>query len=77
MMDKTRLEKLKELEAVLQNALMVVDCDKLAPIAKQYRETIREIEEMEGLKGNTDEISEILSRRSADGLTGSISKNHS
>ena len=76
-MDKSRLDKLKELEAVLQNALMVVDCDKIAPIAKQYRETVREIEEIEGLKGNTDEISEILSRRSADGVAGSISKNHS
>ena len=76
-MDKSRLDKLKELEAVLQNALMVVDCDKIAPIAKQYRETVREIDEIEGLKGNTDEISEILSRRSADGVTGSISKNHS
>ena len=76
-MEKTRLDKLKELEAVLQNALMVVDCDKIAPIAKQYRETVREIEEMEGLKGNTDEISEILSRRGADGFTGSIGKNHS
>ena len=77
MMDNTRLEKLKELEAVLHNALMLAEHDKIAPIATQYRETIREIEEMEGLKGNTDEISEILSRRSADGLTGSISKNHS
>lgn len=76
-MEKTRLDKLKELEAILQNALMVVDCDKIAPIAKQYRETVREIEEIEGLKGNTDEISEILSRRSADGFTGSIGKNHS
>lgn len=76
-MEKTRLDKLKELEAALQNALMVVDCDKIAPIAKQYRETVREIEEIEGLKGNTDEISEILSRRSADGFTGSISKSHS
>ena len=76
-MEKTRLDKLKELEAVLQNARMVVDCDKIAPIAKQYRETVREIEEIEGLKGNTDEISEILSRRSADGVSGSLGKNHS
>lgn len=76
MIDKTRLEKLKELETVLQNALMVVDCDKIAPIAKQLRETMREIEEIEGQKGNADEISEILRRR-ADGLSGSIGKNSS
>ena len=76
-MDNSRLDKLKELESVLHNALMLAKYDKIAPIAKQYRETIREIEEMEGLKGNTDEISEILSRRSADGLAGSIGKNHS
>ena len=76
-MDKTRLEKLRELEAVLQNALQKTEYDKVAPIAKQYRETIKEIEEIEGQKGNTDEISEILSRRSADGSTGSIAKNHS
>lgn len=76
-MDRSRIDKLRELEALLFEALQKTDYDKVAPIAKQYRETVKEIEEIEGQQGNTDEISEILSRRSADGSPGSINKNHS
>lgn len=41
----------------------------LGPIAKQYRETINEIE---GMTDSDDEISEILSTREADGKSGAV-----
>ena len=55
----TRLEKLKELEATLKQALITSDTKSMAAIARQYRETIREIEEIEGIS-DEDEISSIL-----------------
>lgn len=50
------------------------DCDQksLAGIARQYRETIREIEEIEGNIDNDDDIAKLLSRRDADGKTGAV-----
>lgn len=44
-------------------------------MAKQYRETIREIEEIEGVSADGDEISEILTNREADGKPGAVRKN--
>ena len=44
-----RLTKLKQLEAKLETALDECEGDKVAPLAKQYRETLREIDEIEGL----------------------------
>lgn len=44
----------------------------LGPIAKQYRETIAEIEEIEGVDDKDDEIGEILSERKADGKSGTV-----
>ena len=38
------------------------------------RETIYEIEEIEGKEGNGDEISELLSARQADGKPGAVRK---
>lgn len=38
------------------------DAKTIAPLAKQYRETLREIEEIEGAD-NDDEIARILSER--------------
>lgn len=72
-----RLQKLKELETVLKNALDDCETDKVAAIAKQYRETLREIEEIEGTKGNADGISEILQRRKVDGLPGAVRQSKS
>lgn len=57
-----------------------IDCVKyakdLAPLARQYRETIREIEEIEGV-GNDDEIAEILQSRQLDGKAGAVRKDNS
>lgn len=44
----------------------------LGPIAKQYRETINEIEQIEGVNDKDDEIGEILSERKADGKSGTV-----
>ena len=72
-----RLTKLKELEIKLASALDECDSDKLAPLAKQYRETLSEIDEIEGQKGNNDDISDILRKRQVDGLPGAIRQNKS
>ena len=55
----TRLEKLKELECILEHSLVTSDIKSMAGIARQYRETIREIEEIESID-EQDEISDII-----------------
>lgn len=44
----------------------------LAALSRQYRETIKEIEEIEGAVKNDDEISEILGFRSENGKPGAV-----
>lgn len=58
----TRLEKLKDLE--MQLCTMMVDASprEMAPLAKQYRETLREIEELESGDDSDDAIASILNR---------------
>lgn len=71
-----RLDKLKELAKIL--ATNIDECEDvraLPQLAKQYRDTIREIEEIEGTDNNGDEISEILAKRKADGKPGAVRKN--
>lgn len=72
-----RLTKLKQLEAKLETALDECEGDKVAPLAKQYRETLREIDELEGQKGNNNDISDILRKRQIDGLPGAVRQNKS
>lgn len=67
----TRLEKLKQLEIVLQEAMETADEKSLASLARQYRETLKEIEEIEGAHDDTDEIAKLLS---SDGESGANSK---
>ena len=68
-----RLQKLKELEDMLFKAMVGADSDRsLAAIAKQYRETIREIEEIEGGTGDDDELGAILAERRSDGKPSSV-----
>ena len=55
-----RLEKLKELESELHKQMMKANSRSIAAIARQYRETIKEIEEIEGGNGSEDEIDKIL-----------------
>ena len=68
----SRLEKLQELEVQLRAALNVADTKEMASLARQYRETLKEIEEIEGADQNDDDISEILSGRSAAGKPGAV-----
>lgn len=59
----TRAEKLKVLEERLSDALEEAGPQTIAAIAKQYRETLKEIEEIEGAEQNDDDIAEIISER--------------
>lgn len=69
----TRLEQLKELLRILADEI-----DKrpgardLAQLSRQYREALKEIEEIEGAEQNDDDISEILSERAAAGKSGAV-----
>lgn len=67
-----RIEKLKELEAKLYVAMQTAQNKDLATLAKQYRDTLREIEEIEGTEDNNDDISEILSERETNGKAGAV-----
>ena len=69
--------KLKALAELLAAQMDKVKYAKdLPPLAKQYRETIREIEELDGDK-EEDEISDILGKRAADGKSGAVRKDKS
>lgn len=70
-----RLEELKALKKVLAAGIDgCEDVRTLPQLAKQYRETIREIEEIEGAADDGDEVSEIIKKRDADGQPGAVRK---
>jgi Fic family protein len=73
----TRADKLKALEEQLSDALEEATPQNIAAIAKQYRETLKEIEEIEGAEQKDDDIEEILSRRAAAGKPGAVRPNRS
>lgn len=68
----TRLEKLKELEIILRENMEKCEQKNLPALAKQYRETLKEIEEIEGTEDNDDDIAELLAQRDADGKAGAV-----
>lgn len=76
--EKPRVEQLKELLEILADEI-----DKrpgardLAQLARQYRETLKEIEELEGATIHDDEIAEILSERESNGEARSVRKDMS
>ena len=67
-----RLEKLKQLEEDIYTLLSKANSRSYASLARQYRETLREIEEIEGAQANDDDIAGILSEREAAGKAGAI-----
>ena len=72
----TRLEQLKALRDIL--AIAIDECTSardLAPLSRQYRETIRELEEIEGTHDDNDAIGDILASRDADGRSGTVRPN--
>ena len=72
-------ERLAQLKALLEILAGAIDAGPgardLANLIKQYRETLKEIEEIEGTEPDGDEISEILEKRAADGQPGAVRKN--
>ena len=69
----TRLEQLKELLRILADEIDErPGARDLAQLSRQYRETLKEIEEIEGAQANDDDISEILSERAAAGKSGAV-----
>lgn len=69
----TRLEQLKQLAKVLASGIDACeDCRALPQLTKQYRETIREIEEIEGADNDGDEIGDILAERESNGKPGAV-----
>lgn len=74
----SRLDRLIELRDILETA--ITECDSkrdLAALSRQYRETLKEIEEIEGADSNEDEIEDILNERSANGKAGAVRKDRS
>lgn len=72
-----RLDQLENLARILaaqiDRCAAEPDSAKTMPqLARQYRETIREIEEIRGMEKDDDEIGEILSNRNADGKPNTI-----
>ncbi len=74
----TRLEQLENLAIILAKQIDMCtgeldDSMKTVPqLVKQYRETIKEIEEIRGMEKDDDEIGEILSARKADGKPDAV-----
>ena len=58
MAEQTRLDKLRELESMLHDAMKGASDHSMASLARQYRETLAEIEELEGDDG--DDIAELI-----------------
>ena len=70
--EETRLGKLKWLVVKLEQEMKFCETRELAALARQYREALKEIEEIEGAEQNDDDISEILSERAAAGKSGAV-----
>lgn len=76
--DGSRLDQLKVLASILAKQIDSPEKnDNIAQLARQYRETIREIEEIEGADDRGDQIKEILEGRKADGKPGAVRQNRS
>lgn len=73
MIHESRVEQLKELLLIL--AKEIDDgpgARDMASLSKQYRETLAEIEAIEGDKSNEDEIQMLLTERESNGKPGAI-----
>lgn len=66
-----RIDKLKALEVELRTAMDEADPKSLAQLARQYRETLREIDELEKDDNDLDEIARILANRQPNTNTAS------
>ena len=77
--DGDRLETLQLLAGMLAKRLdQGVDDKSLASVAKQYRDTLREIDELKNAKGGGDEeIDELMQARAAKGRPGAVRERRS
>ena len=73
----THIEQLKALAKLLAEKLDDPMEQNTAQLAKQYRETINDIAELEGYDDIDDELSRIISDREADGKSGAINSDSS
>lgn len=65
--DGTRLEQLKALALVIASQIDAGDeSHSMAQLARQYRETIRDIAELEGEDDDGDAIAELIAKRGPD-----------
>ena len=75
-MQGTRLEQLHEL--LIRLGGKIDECvagegdGNMATLARQYRETLREIHEIEGDVDDEDPIAAIANRRASDGKPGAV-----
>lgn len=74
---KSRLEMLKKLAEMLAEQLEICEEKSFASIAKQYRETIAEIETIENMEVEGDELADIITNREENGKSGAVRKNRS
>ena len=71
--DGTRLDQLKTLALVIAEQIDAGDeTHSMAQLARQYRETIREIEEIEGREDYADDVDAIISSRANAGKPGAV-----
>ena len=68
----SRLDKLKALSRILADKIDSADDKELSQLVRQYRETLKEIEEIEGAYSNDDEIADILKKREDNGDAGAV-----
>ena len=68
-----RLSRLIELREKLYSAIQECESKRdLAALSRQYRETLREIEEIEGGPKEDDELGALLAKRQSDGRPSSV-----
>lgn len=71
-----RVSQLKALLGILADAIdSRPGARDLASLSKQYRETLAEIEALEGNAPKDDQIEELLKNRKANGKSNAIRKN--
>ena len=68
-----RLSRLIELREKLYSAIQECESKRdLAALSRQYRETLREIDEIEGGPKEDDELGALLAQRQSDGRPSSV-----
>ena len=71
--NEPRVEQLKELLLVLAEQIdSKPGARDMASLARQYRETLKEIEEIEGTTADDDDIGKLLAERDAAGKAGAV-----